>query len=97
MKDVKDAHDLLYSLAIYSTICGDGGPRTYRQRGKELPEQYRPGRYLRMLKEETRKEIIKAVNSKNEVAPWALKEICNEADFWPRLPPAPQSKRNGRR
>lgn len=89
MIDCMDGHTLLGHLAACSGIIGDGGPRAYRRRGKELPEKYLPGRFLAGLRPEVRDEVIEAANAKTSPAPWFLRLAVGE-DEEPRVAlPAP--------
>lgn len=74
-------HDYLHDLAIYSSVVGDGGPRGYRRRGSPLPEKYLPGRWWMKQDEATKQRVLKALAGPPP-APWALKLICNEKDYY---------------
>jgi hypothetical protein len=90
-----DGHALLGDFALYSSICGDGGPRHYRHRGKPLPEKYLPGRFLSSMRADAREDVVRAANDRAAVlAPWfvALVASCDEE---PRvaLPAPPVDRR----
>lgn len=87
-----DGHAYLGEIALYASAIGDGGPRTYRRRGKELPEKYLPGRFLTDMRPELRASIIRAANDKATPAPWFLRNVVEEE---PRatLPPPPVDRR----
>lgn len=73
-----DGHALLGQIAIYSCIVGDGGPRGYRRRGKELPEKYLPGRWLAKQSPEDRAAVVRAVNAGKEPSPWFLRLVVED-------------------
>ena len=87
-----DGHALLGDIAIYSSVVGDGGPRGYRRRGRELPEKYLPGRWLVKQAPEARAAVVRAVSSSMLPAPWFLRCVVDEE---PRfvLPPPPVDRR----
>jgi hypothetical protein len=91
-----DGCKTLFDIAACITLSPDGGPREYRQRGKELPEKYLPGRYLAWLQPETREAVIKAANGKNEIAPWALKKIIDDETETDPMKKAGQYFKNGK-
>ena len=68
-------HELLGDIALYASVIGDGGPRGYRRRHKELPEKYLPGRWLRRMRPEDRAAVVRAVNSGVAPAPWFLARV----------------------
>ena len=70
-----DGHALLGDIAIYSCLVGDGGPRSYRRRGRELPEKYLPGRWLAKQSPEDRAAVVRAVSSPVQPAPWFLRLV----------------------
>ena len=89
-----DGHQLVYDLTMYTCIVADGGPRGYRRRGVVLPEKYLPGRFLAGLRPEVRADVVRAVNTTSQPAPWAL-QLMIGADAEPRvaLPEAPIDRR----
>lgn len=89
---MSDAHELLRDIAAYSIIVGNGGPRGFRRRGKPLPEEYLPGRFLARLSPETRAAIVRAANAKTSPAPWFLRLIVDAEDRV-ELPPRPVDRR----
>jgi hypothetical protein len=70
-----DGHALLGDIALYSSIVGDGGPRSYHRRGSPLPEKYLPGRFLAGLRPELRADVVRAVNEPMPPAPWFLQLV----------------------
>lgn len=72
-----DGHALLGQLALYSSIVGDGGPRAFRRRGKELPEKYLPGRYLARLGPDERAAVTRAALAAVPPAPWFLRLVVD--------------------
>jgi hypothetical protein len=98
MLDRMDGHTLLGHLAACSGMIGDGGPRGYRRRGKQLPEKYLPGRFLSDLRPEVRADVVEAANAKTSPSPWFLRLVVGE-DEEPRvaLPAPPVDRRWSRR
>jgi hypothetical protein len=82
-----DGHTLLGNIALCATIVGDGGPRTYRRRGKPLPEKYLPGRFLASLLPDARAEVVHAVNEGASPAPWFLRLVVDEEKWAPIVRP----------
>ena len=88
-----DGHALLGHLAFCASL-GDGGPRAYRRRAKQLPEKYLPGRFLAGLSPEVRADVVRAANAEASPAPWFVRLVVGE-DAQPRapLPPPPADRR----
>lgn len=70
-----DAHKMLGDIGIYSSVVGDGGPRMYRQRGKDLPDKYLPGRFFSRMDGASRAACIHAVTS--PPADWWVRHVVS--------------------
>jgi len=88
-----DGHALLGDIGIYSTCVGDGGPRTYRRRGKPLPEAYLPGRFFARLPGAARAAIVRAVNGGAPLAPWFLRAVVDDEEPRVAIPDPPVDRR----
>jgi hypothetical protein len=89
-----DGHALLGDIALYSSVCGDGGPWGYRRRGKSLPEKYLPGRFLAGMRSDARADVVRAVNAtKTSPAPWFLRYVVDEEEPRVAVPPLPVDRR----
>lgn len=88
-----DGHATLGEIALYSTVVGDGGPRAYRRRGKELPEKYLPGRFLAGLRAAERADVVRAANDGSTPAPWFLRYVVDEEEPRMAVPPPPVDRR----
>ncbi len=86
-----DGHALLGSIALYSSIVGDGGPRGYRRRGTPLPEKYLPGRFLAGMRPDRRADVVRAVSTSAQPAPWFLRQLVDDDE--PTLPGPPVDRR----
>jgi len=90
-----DGHALLGDIALYSSICGDGGPRHYRRRNKPLPEKYLPGRFLAGMRTDVRADVVRAANDGTTLATWFLRYVVDEEEPRAALPPPPIDRRWG--
>ena len=88
-----DGHTTLGEIALFSSVCGDGGPRHYRRRGKELPERYLPGRFLAGMRPDARAAVVRAANDGSMPAPWFLRYVVDEEEPRVALPPLPTDRR----
>lgn len=89
-----DAHAMLGQIAQYSYVVGDGGPRGYRRRGKELPEKYLPGRLFAQQDPEVRAALVRAVDPQTpQPAAWFLRSVIDEGEPHALLPAPPVDRR----